>query len=89
MPYFESTHEFQAKKRRAESMQQPRYSTYSAGLKGPIVDNQVFYSSSMRNHSSKEYETRKVSPRSSTSDPQTVDASKTRMSNGDLHSYGV
>ncbi|GJD12859.1 Cyclin-dependent kinase C-1 [Galdieria sulphuraria] len=72
MPYFESTHEFQAKKRRAKGIQQSKNSMSTVGIKGPIVDSQQYSGSNMRNHSSKEYDSRRISPRGSSTDSQRV-----------------
>ncbi|GJQ11307.1 hypothetical protein GpartN1_g3098.t1 [Galdieria partita] len=89
MPHFESTHEFQAKKRRAEGVQQTKNSMNAAGLKGPIIDNKQYSNSSMRNHSAKENEARRVSPRASSADSQAGDTSRIKTTNGDLRSCDV
>ncbi|EME29549.1 cyclin-dependent serine/threonine protein kinase isoform 1 [Galdieria sulphuraria] len=89
MPYFESTHEFQAKKRRAKGIQQSKNSMSTVGIKGPIVDSQQYSGSNMRNHSSKEYDSRRISPRGSSTDSQVGDISRAKTSNGDLRSHDI
>ncbi|KAK4524333.1 hypothetical protein GAYE_SCF03G2233 [Galdieria yellowstonensis] len=88
MPYFESTHEFQAKKRRAETMQQSK-NAMNSGLKGPIIDSQSHSSSNVRGYSSREREVRKFSPGASSRMSQEGDDVKNRSSNGELRPYNA